>query len=108
MATSRQPEPLSELYFTNYSSLPKTINVGKLYQGAFTMVNREGHLATYSYQEVLIENNKIRTFSPVTFVLGDGSSTIRPFYFSALKAGDTVEVVITTSTQQTIHYKVQA
>lgn len=107
-ATSRQAEPLSELYFTDYNALPKRITAGKQYQASFTVANHEGRARSYLYREVLVENGKPRSFPPVSFQLANGASAPQLFYFNALKPGDSVEVIITINANQSIHYKAQS
>jgi Protein of unknown function (DUF1616) len=108
-ATSHQPELYSELYFTNYRALPKSIQAGETNAVPFTVTNHEARTTTYSYQAEVLENGNGKYLPPVSFSLGSGMKTNRIVYFTANQSGDQVEIIIRLLHQNlTIHYKAQA
>jgi hypothetical protein len=46
----KQPEALTELFFTSHTSLPRTYLPGETYTVSFTITNKEGHTVTYPYE----------------------------------------------------------
>ena len=60
MATTHQPETLTELYFTNYQTIPKKAQPGKQYQISFTAVNHEGSQTKYPYRVLLVSDEGIQ------------------------------------------------
>ncbi len=82
---TRQREKITELYFTDYNSLPKTPNVNSQYTVNFTIVNHEGEKRVYQYQEVITENGISREFDPQSVAVNDDQSVQLQIKFSLLQ-----------------------
>ena len=91
---TKQPERLTELYFTDYDSLPKTVEAGKSYPVDFAIANHEGRDETYEYIVTVIEDSTVRTASTETVELATGELARFQYTFKPEKAGKKYEVVI--------------
>jgi len=108
-ATSHQPERFTELYFTNYSALPKVITADNVYSAPFTVTDHEAQSATYTYQAETIESGTTYPQAPVKFSLRNNQSVSQIVHFSALHPGDQVELVIRLLNKNLIiHYRAQS
>lgn len=79
----KQPEALTEVYFSDHKTLPATYAPGETYLLTFTIVNKEGRPMSYPFEIVVegegerivlttgrlaVENDEIKTHSvPVTY-----------------------------------------
>lgn len=108
-ATSHQPENFTELYFTDYKSLPHLLKVGKTYTVPFTITNHESKIFTYTYQTTLTRDGKNIVSKPVTVTVNNGKSIQQLAHINAKKSGDHLELVIRVINKNlTIHYKAQS
>lgn len=106
LATTHQPTQFSELYFTDYSSLPKTIKVDKIYAVPFTITNHEGKSFSYSYQATVTEKGKTLALPVKQVSVANGAATHQSVSFSARNRNDLVEVDIRLlGPNLQIHYK---
>jgi glycosyltransferase involved in cell wall biosynthesis len=64
---TRKTGDFTELYFTDYPSLPKILDPGREYEIGFTIVNHEGGARDYEYRAVIIED-EITNYMPVSEV----------------------------------------
>lgn len=71
---TKQDEAVTELYFTDYESLLKKLNVNTKYGIDFTIVNHEGKREVYEYQATVTENTDSRKLPLHTIELDDGQS----------------------------------
>ena len=96
LATTVQPERLTELYFENSSNLPKNIIPHQKYAFAFTIHNLEGRLMTYPYVVSIQTPNLIVIHDKGQVLLKNGeaksiSENIGPF--ENIKSQIVVELV---------------
>jgi hypothetical protein len=49
ISVARQPNPYTQLYFTHPTALPKELKIDHVNTFAFTVINDQGHSATYRY-----------------------------------------------------------
>lgn len=109
LATTRQHQTFSELYFTDYAALPKNITAGKTYAVPFTTVNHETKSVTYNYLAQIVENGTVQSMESGSFRLSDTQSATNIVRYFAQKPGDQVVVVIKLVNQnETINYRVQS
>ncbi len=104
---TRQGEKITELYFTDYDSLPKTPSVGRRYAVTFTIVNHEGENMVYQYQAIVTENGKSRRLDPQSVAVADGQAAQLQASFSVSQPYVNDEIAIDLlNTNQSIRYKV--
>src|SRR4051794_39427500 len=60
MATTKLPEPYTELYFTDYGTLPPKISVDEPYVIHYRFTNHENHPVTYQYRIVLTQGDSAK------------------------------------------------
>ena len=63
VVVNKPREAYTELYFTNFRELPKTMEVGNEYWFAFTVVSHENAVTNYSYSVSSQIHNEKRDFS---------------------------------------------
>lgn len=108
-ATSHQPENFTELYFSDYSALPKLLTVGKNYPVPFTIANHESKAFAYTYQIELTEAGTKTVSKPVKVTVANDHTVQRTVYIFARQPGDHVEMVIRVLNKNlTIHYKARS
>jgi uncharacterized protein DUF1616 len=77
LATTRQPEPLTELYFAQPANLPRSATAGQQLPVSFVIHNMESHDMTYSYKVTLRTANGDETEATHADVpVSDGQSKI--------------------------------
>ena len=74
---TRQPDRFSELFFTDYGSVPKVLEVHRKYPVSFTTVNRQGRRWDYTCRASVFENNKLMSVTTFRFTLSDDQSVTR-------------------------------
>lgn len=94
LATSRQPERLTELYFTDYQSIVKEATDNKPYTISFTIVNHEVQQTVYPYRVLLVSNGATTTIHEGKLTLEDTKSKDIPFDVTFDKPDTTYQVVI--------------
>jgi hypothetical protein len=102
LATSRQPEHITELYFTDHTSLPKTFRPHSEQAFSFTLHNLEGRETSYTYQ---IHVNS-QPYGPLTQVtLADGETRVITQYVAINDKSTRAEVEVSlVDPPQSIHY----
>jgi hypothetical protein len=85
LATTKKPETLTELYFENHASLPKTIERHTNYSFTFTIHNLEYKAMQYPYVVYLEANNKKIVLDEGLVSLKDGGYTSITEEFGPLK-----------------------
>ena len=63
LAVTRQPEPFTELYFSDPGGLPKLLSVSRPNLFGFTVVNHEGQDTVYSYAVTLANSHGVSTIA---------------------------------------------
>jgi hypothetical protein len=108
MATSVQPETLTELYFEDHNSLPRYIETGKKYHFTFTVHNLEHKNMSYPYVVYMNTiDRKIIFERGIISLPDDGYETIRTNFTPLMKV-DTKIVVELTDKDQVIDFLMKA
>jgi len=106
---TKQQEKFTELFFTDYDSLPKIVDAGKSLPVDFAIVNHEGHDETYSYSVTIIEDSVSAMAATETLELQSEGLAQRQFIFTPAKAGKKYEIVIELlDRSQRIKYSTQS
>src|ERR1700729_1478135 len=75
-ATTRQPQPYTELYFTQPDQLPSSVRAGQTLPVAFTVHNVEARQISYTYSiDFTPENGRTTVLRQRQLVLADGRTT---------------------------------
>lgn len=105
-ATTRQPEPLTELYFINPASLPSHMTAGTNQTISYRVANHENQPTTYHARVTLVQNGQLTVIQTKTFSLADGASEDIAVPFTAPTQGQTVEFVVDLPDQNiSIHFR---
>ncbi len=108
-ATTHKPESFTELYFSDYSKVPKNLTLGKKYPIQFTISNHEFKNYTYTYQTELVGQNLTRKSKPVTVSVESGKRIRRTTSIFASQPGEQVELIVRVLNKNlTIHYKAKS
>ena len=109
LATSKQPERFTELYFDNTLQLPTTVTAGRRYSFSFHITNQEYETTTYTPQVSLVEPHATIPVRTYTFALNQGNQVDQTVYFIAPYAGTQFEVKVTLPAQnQSIYFRSQS
>ena len=81
LATTRQPEKFTELYFNNYESLQKLILVGKPMEVAFSVVNHEAQAMVYHCKIWVEQNGKSKLMEAIDIAVPDGKTAVYTYTF---------------------------
>ena len=73
----RQPTPYTQLFFGDPTTLPKKLEVGHANKFSFTVINDQGHAATYRYVVTITGAKLQKVASQGSFTLGDSQSITR-------------------------------
>jgi hypothetical protein len=73
----RQPTPYTQLFFSDPTTLSKKLEVGHANKFSFTVVNDQGHPATYRYIVTITGAKLQKVASQGSFALGDSQSITR-------------------------------
>jgi uncharacterized membrane protein len=105
LATTKQPERLTELYFNNHQQLPKQLQAGKPASFSFEIVNHEAQTKTYTYRVVIIENGASREVARQSLTLTDGAATSQQISISTPQPGVRLQTVVELlDMSQRIHF----
>lgn len=92
---SHQPERYTELFFSDYPALPKSIEAGKTYTGQFSLASHEADTETFKYTVNRYENGTLVSQRANTATIEPGHTVILPFELSASAPGLQVTITIT-------------
>jgi hypothetical protein len=73
----RQSTPYTQLFFSDPTTLPKKLEVGHPNKFSFTVINDQGHSATYHYTVTITGAKLQKVTSAGSFTLGDSQSITR-------------------------------
>jgi hypothetical protein len=73
----RQPTPYTQLFFSDSAALPQKLELGRVNNFSFTVVNNQGHSGTYRYTVTITGGKLHKLASQGTFTLGDSQSLTR-------------------------------
>jgi hypothetical protein len=100
-ATTKQPEPFTELYITNPSQLNKTFKPNTKQTIEFTIQNHEGQTTTYPYA-VYLDQTKLAS-GTVTLAPNEKSAISETILLKSTKSRAKITITL-LSTNQSIHY----
>lgn len=100
-----QPERLTELYFENHTSLPKTYSVGTVQSFKFTVHNLEYRTEQYSYQIIQrsADGQQSQILSSGTFNLAHGKSRTTSSDVTTVDLGPRDQIITTIHTPENIN-----
>jgi hypothetical protein len=106
LATTKQPERFTELYFNNTGALPTQVTAGKLYTFSFDVTNREYTTTEYLAQTSIVTGTSTTPLRNYTFELREGASQNESVTFKAPEAGTQFELMVTLPNQnETIYFR---
>ena len=110
LATTRQPEPFTELYFVKPEALPRQIDAGKAYTQSFAIANHENQTVTYTYQVSVTDANGVKTDTPVKVNIASASTVTRSFTYTEPTANqpDVLITVTLINKNQNIQFHVKS
>lgn len=109
LATTHSPENYSELYFTNYAALSKSLETDVYYPISFTIANHESKTYTYTYRTKIIEPGFSWTSPTKTVTVADGRTAHEMTSIVAKRPGEQVELFVSVLNKNlTIHFKAQS
>jgi len=91
---TRKPERLTELFFTDYGSLPKFMDAGHRYQFDFTVVNHENQNHTYLYRVTAIEDTQSTILTSGQISVKDGASAKKEIFFTPTLPGKKDKIIV--------------
>jgi len=97
-------EPLTELYFTNHTSLPSEAEVNSTYDFAFTIHNLEYQTMTYQYSIVVDYNDTERVLGVNNVTLEDNASVSVPEKFWIMDDFTRAKVSVVLSSNESIDF----
>jgi uncharacterized membrane protein len=109
LATTRQPEKLTELYFNGVQYLPHAVTPQQLTSFSYNVTNHEAATVTYTAVITITENGKVRTLEHDEFIVKDGDSHDATVRFSTPNAGTSLLITVSLpQVNQTIHFRSQS
>lgn len=95
LMVAKQPERVSEIYFTNYAVLPKKLKANHSYQVDFTTTNREYRHKSYAFRAIMIENdNSPKVIASNTFDLYNNQSSQQQIQFMPTRPNALIKITI--------------
>jgi hypothetical protein len=109
IATQKQPEKLTELYFNSPQYLPKQVDGGQVASFSYHVTNYESVRAAYLAVVTLYENGKPRILEQDAFTLDNGDDRDILIHFSTPHYGTNLEIVVSLpAINQEIHFRSQS
>jgi len=107
LATTKQPERFTELYFVTPQTLPTAVSINKSYQLNYRVVSHQATPVTYTYQTWYILSGQKRLINQGIITLADGQSSDQVINFVARNDSQTYQVGVTiVELDQTISLRV--
>lgn len=94
LMVTKQPERVSELYFTNYEAIPNKLKTNQIYKIDFTTTNREYKNNIYTYQAIMIENSSKNIIATKKFSLQNNQSSKQQIQFIPTKPNALIKIII--------------
>ncbi|RJQ32847.1 MAG: hypothetical protein C4562_02190 [Actinobacteria bacterium] len=94
LMVTKQPERLTELFFTDYALVPKKLKAKRRYKVDFSVTNREYRKQNYTYVAVMIENNFERGLVSGSFKLANNESVVKEVRFRPTKPKANIKIII--------------
>jgi uncharacterized membrane protein len=109
LATTKQPEAFTELYFGDHLHLPKQVEAGRVATVSYHITNHEGASAVYHPRVTLYENGSPRDLGQTAILLQDGQGQDLAIGFTPQSSGANLELVIDLPDRhQSIHFRSQS
>jgi hypothetical protein len=106
LATTRQPDDLTELSFNAPAYLPKDMEAGKLLGFSYNVSNRASTARQYRAVVTIIENGRAHTLEQDTITVPPGSSKNTSVHFTETQPGTDVEFIVSLPDQNLlIHFR---
>jgi uncharacterized membrane protein len=94
LATTKQPERFTELYFNNSINLPTQITATKIYSFSFHVTNHEAETESYAAYVTILQNGHPSQLQITKFTLPDGAGQDVTVHFTTPKAGTALELIV--------------
>jgi hypothetical protein len=109
LATSVQNERITELYFVDHTSLPKTVPVDKPTQVSFHIQNEQGTDEIYYPRVTVFVDGVAHQLPQRALAVADGQGKDVPVTFQPATPGQNLEIVIDLPAQgESIHFRSQS
>lgn len=109
LATSRQPEKLTELSFNAPTNLPKSLTAGVGATFSFNITNQESAAVTYEPVVTIIENGRSRIIERAKVSLANGQTRNLLVKFTTPQANTEVQLIVSLPEQhQAIHFRARS
>jgi uncharacterized protein DUF1616 len=110
-ALAKEPENITELYFTDHTKLPKKYTPGQTYQLSFDVHNKESESVTYTYK-ILQQDDSIKsimtTLKTGSFVVENGKVHTEAINITYADSNSRSKIIVELPKQkQAIHYWVE-
>ncbi len=105
LATTKQPERFTELYFNNSQKLPTQVTPGKYYTFSFHVTNQEYSTIDYTAQASFVSGTLTRPLRTLSFVLPQGGSQDETVTFQAPKTSQFELEVSLPNQNETIYFR---
>jgi hypothetical protein len=106
LATTKQPEQYTELYFINPTNLPKTVKAGVAEGFAYRVINHQGRTVTYHARTTMVANGQAAVLGTTSFTLQPGQTRDIDVPFTAPAEGQALEFIVDLPEQQLgIHFR---
>lgn len=105
LATTRQPERLTELFFNNPTQIPSSAKAGQVIPMSFTIHNLEAHDQSYHYKATVKSGDAETLLKDAKIDIKDGETKLVPQDFIAPQTKGRAEFVVLLADQnQSIHF----
>lgn len=105
LATTKRPQPFTELYFNNLRTLPTETSAGKPVNLSFTIANFEETTKNYQYR-VKVTKQGVTKITARTVVLQPNRTVALPVTFETGSVGEIIDIAVELPEQnQTIHLR---
>lgn len=108
LSVSQRPTPYAELYFSDFSALPATVEPGRSYAVPYTIVSHEGRTEDMTVSAVTISDGTTTPIGSRTVRLRDGGRVSGAFLFTPPQPHAIYRVVISLPGGQSISWRISA
>jgi hypothetical protein len=100
LATTKQPERFTELYFNNSQNLPTQVTAGLTYSFSYHVTNHEAQTESYTAIVTMLQNGRPAQLETTKFSLPDGQGQDVTVHFKAARTGETLELIVSLPANQ--------
>lgn len=105
LMTTKQPEKITELFFTDNTDIPKKLKVNNLYRVDFTIKNHEYRDKAYTYEVIIIEENSKKVITVKRVYLSNNQSLQQQIHFKPTKPNARIKIIVLLNRKQEIRFK---